>query len=49
MKAYLLLTAIIFGLVTFYGISQSKDSGDTVMCVLFAALSVWGFYLAFNL
>ncbi len=49
MKAYLIISAAIFVLTVLHGISTSKDAGDSVLCVLIAALAAWGFYLAFNL
>lgn len=49
MKAYLIISAVLFTITALHGISTSKDAGDSVPCVLFAALAAWGFYLAFNL
>ncbi len=49
MKAYLIISAILFAASLVQGIVNSKDAGDSVLCVLIAALSAWGFYLAFNL
>ena len=49
MKAYLIITAIIFGFTTLNGIANSKDAGDTVICALMTALCAWGVYLATTL
>jgi hypothetical protein len=49
MKVYLIISATLFAITTLVGITQSKDAGDSVVCVLSAAISAWGFYLAFNL
>lgn len=49
MKAYLILSAVLFAITVLVGIARSEDAGDSVICVLFAAIAAWGFYLAFNL
>jgi len=49
MKAYLFVSALIFTIATLSCIINSKDAGDSVVAVLLAALSAWGFYLWFNL
>lgn len=49
MKAYLIISTVLFAITTLIGIRDSTTAGDSVVCVLFAAISAWGFYLAFNL
>ena len=49
MKAYLITSAILFFITGLGVTAKGKDTGDTIMALLFFGLTGWAAYLALNL
>ncbi len=49
MKAYLIISAIIFFISGLGATATGKDTSDTIGALVFFGLTGWAIYLAFNL